>query len=204
LVVAGSVYIYEAERPIKITYARQVRGIRAFGGDDTYLPLRLTQAGVIPIIFASSFLLFPQFFISIFQNSSHAWLTSISSFLATFLASTWWYSVVYFFLVVFFTYFYTAVTFDPLQISENLQKNGAFINGIRPGEQTNNHIGAIVTRITLVGSLFLGVIAVLPLIVRNTTGITAFAIGGTSLLIAVSVIIDLVRKVDAQVEMTEI
>jgi preprotein translocase subunit SecY len=204
LVVAGTVYIYEAERPIKITYARQVRGIRTFGGDDTYLPLRLTQAGVIPIIFASSFLLFPQFFISLFQNSSHAVLVSISTFLAAFLANTWWYSAVYFFLVVFFTYFYTAVTFDPLQISENLQKNGAFINGIRPGEQTNNAIGAIVTRITLVGSLFLGVIAVLPLIVRSTTGITAFAIGGTSLLIAVSVIIDLIRKIDAQVEMTEI
>ncbi len=204
LVIAGTVYIYEAERPIKITYARQVRGIRAFGGDDTYLPLRLTQAGVIPIIFASSFLLFPQFFISIFQNSSHVWLIGVSSFFATFLQSTWWYSAVYFFLVVFFTYFYTAVTFDPLQISENLQKNGAFIPGTRPGEQTNNYIGAVVTRITLVGSLFLGVIAVLPLIVKSTTGITAFAIGGTSLLITVSVIIDLIRRVEAQVEMTEI
>jgi preprotein translocase subunit SecY len=204
LVIAGTVYIYEAERPIKITYARQVRGIRAFGGDDTYLPLRLTQAGVIPIIFASSFLLFPQFFISLFQNSSHAWLVSVSSFFAVFLQSTWWYSGVYFLLVVFFTYFYTAVTFDPQQISENLQKNGAFIPGTRPGEQTNAFIGAVVTRITLVGSLFLGVIAVLPLIVKNTTGITAFAIGGTSLLIAVSVIIELIRKVDAQVEMNEI
>ncbi|MEO5646407.1 MAG: preprotein translocase subunit SecY [Candidatus Paceibacterota bacterium] len=204
LVIAGTVYIYEAERPIKITYARQVRGIRAFGGDDTYLPLRLTQAGVIPIIFASSFLLFPQFFISIFQNSSHAWLMSVSSFFTTFLQSTWWYAAVYFMLVVFFTYFYTAVTFDPLQISENLQKNGAFIPGTRPGEQTNSYIGAVVTRITLVGSLFLGVIAVLPLVVKNTTGITAFAIGGTSLLITVSVIIDLIRRVEAQVEMQEI
>ncbi len=201
LVIAGVVYIYEAERPIKITYARQVRGIRGFGGEDTYLPLRLTQAGVIPIIFASSFLLFPQFFISLFQNSSHAILVHLATFFAAFLANTWWYSAIYFLLVVFFTYFYTAVTFDPQQIAENLQKNGAFIPGTRPGEATNSYIGAVVTRITLVGSLFLGIIAVLPLIVRSTTGVTAFAIGGTSLLITVSVIIDLIRRVDAQVEM---
>jgi len=203
LVIAGVVYIYEAERPVKITYARQVRGIRAFGGDDTYLPLRLTQAGVIPIIFASSFLLFPQFFISLFQNSSHVWLQHVATFFGTFLANTWWYSAVYFLLVVFFTYFYTAVTFDPQQIAENLQKNGAFIPGTRPGDATNSFLAAVVTRITLVGSLFLGVIAVLPLVVKSTTGITAFAIGGTSLLIVVSVIIDLIRRVDAQVEMGE-
>lgn len=203
LVVAGTVYIYEAERPIKITYARQVRGIRAFGGEDTYLPLRLTQAGVIPIIFASSFLLFPQFFISLFQSSSHVWLQSVSTFFGAFLASTWWYSAVYFLLVVFFTYFYTAVTFDPQQISEDLQKNGAFIPGTRPGDATNSFIASVVTRITLVGSLYLGLIAVLPLVVKSTTGITAFAIGGTSLLITVSVIIDLIRRVDAQVAMNE-
>jgi preprotein translocase subunit SecY len=203
LVIAGTVYIYEAERPIKITYARQVRGVRAFGGEDTYLPLRLTQAGVIPIIFASSFLLFPQFFVSLFQNSAHAWLQTVSAFFANFLASTWWYSIVYFLLVVFFTYFYTAVTFDPQQIAENLQKNGAFIPGTRPGDATNSFIGAVVTRITLVGSLFLGIIAVLPLVVKSTTGITAFAIGGTSLLITVSVIIDLIRRIDAQVSMGE-
>jgi preprotein translocase subunit SecY len=203
LVIAGVVYIYEAERPVKITYARQVRGIRAFGGEDTYLPLRLTQAGVMPIIFASSFLLFPQFFVSLFQNSSHAWLVSLSSFFQAFLANTWWYSIIYFILVVFFTYFYTAVNFDPQKISEDLQKSGAFIPGTRPGEATNSHIASIVTRITLVGSVFLGVIAVLPLIVRTTTGITAFAVGGTSLLITVSVIIDLIRRVDAQVAMQE-
>ena len=203
LVIAGTVYIYEAERPIKITYARQVRGIRSFGGEDTYLPLRLTQAGVIPIIFASSFLLFPQFFISLFQSSAHAWLQRVSTFFGAFLASTWWYSVVYFLLVVFFTYFYTAVTFDPQQISEDLQKNGAFIPGTRPGDATNSFIASVVTRITLVGSVYLGLIAVLPLVVKSTTGITAFAIGGTSLLITVSVIIDLIRRVDAQVAMNE-
>jgi preprotein translocase subunit SecY len=120
-----------------------------------------------------------------------------------FIQNVWLYSVVDFLLVVFFTYFYTAVTFDPKQISNNLQKNGAFVPGVRPGDSTNTYLGTIVTRITLVGSLFLGVVAVLPAVVQSATGITAFTIGGTSLLITVSVIIDLIRRVDAQVAMQE-
>jgi preprotein translocase subunit SecY len=203
LVIAGVVYIYEAERPVQVTYARQVRGIRAMGGNESYLPLRLTQAGVMPIIFASSMLLFPRFLAGLFAASSSARLQGIGGALTTFLQTTWLYASVYFILVVLFTYFYTAVTFDPKQIATNLQKNGAFIPGIRPGDATNNHLATIVTRITLVGSIFLGVVAVLPLIVQTTTGITAFAIGGTSLLITVSVVIDLIRRLDAQVAMHE-
>ncbi len=203
LVIAGVVYIYEAERPVPVTYARAVRGIRTLGTTSTYLPLRLAQAGVMPIIFASSLLLFPQFLSGVFANSSHQALQSVSHGLQWFLLNTWLYSIVYFVLVVFFTYFYTAVTFDPKQIAENLQKNGAFIPGIRPGEATNNYLATIVTRITLVGSVFLGLVAVLPLIIRSTTGITAFAVGGTSLLITVSVVIDLMRKVDAQISLHE-
>lgn len=203
LVIAGVVYIYEAERPVSVTYARAVRGIRTLGGTTTYLPLRLAQAGVMPIIFASSLLLFPQFLAGVFANSSRAILQSIGSGLNAFLLNAWLYSIVYFLLVVFFTYFYTAVTFDPKQIAENLQKNGAFVPGIRPGEATMNYIATIVTRITLVGSVFLGLVAVLPLIIRSTTGITAFAVGGTSLLITVSVVIDLIRKVDAQISLHE-
>ncbi len=203
IVIVGVVYIYEAERPVKVTYARQVRGIRTLGGDESYLPLRLTQAGVMPIIFASSLLLFPQFLAGLFQTSHSLRLQAVSHGLTSFLQSTWLYSIVYFLLVVFFTYFYTAVTFDPKQIATNLQKNGAFIPGTRPGDATTNYLATIVTRITLVGSLFLGVVAVLPLIIRTTTGITAFAIGGTSLLIVVSVVIDLVRRVSAQISMQE-
>ena len=199
LVIAGVVYIYEAERPVPVTYARAVRGIRTIGGNNTYLPLRLAQAGVMPIIFASSLLLFPQFLAGVFANSSREILQNISSGLTTFLQTQWLYALVYFVLVVFFTYFYTAVTFDPKQIAENLQKGGAFIPGIRPGEATTDHLAKIVTRITLVGSLFLGIVAVLPFIVQSSTGITAFAIGGTSLRIVVSVVIDLIRKIDAQV-----
>lgn len=203
LVIAGVVYIYEAERPVQVTYARAVRGIRSTGGGETYLPLRLAQAGVMPIIFASSLLLFPRFLSGVFINASSTALQSIGHGLTWFLQTTWLYALVYFVLVVFFTYFYTAVTFDPKQIAENLQKNGAFIPGIRPGEATMRHLATSVTRITLVGSLFLGIVAVLPIVVQTTTGITAFAVGGTSLLIVVSVVIDLIRKVDAQVALHE-
>ncbi len=203
VVITGIVYVYEAERPIKITYAREIRGVRTIGGTDTYLPLRLTQAGVMPIIFASSLLLFPQFLSGFLATAKSSILQSIGNSLTSFLNNTVMYSIVYFLLVVLFTYFYTAVTFDPKQISTNLQKNGAFVPGIRPGDSTNNHISDIVTKITLVGSVFLGIVAVLPLIITSTTGITAFALGGTSLLITVSVVIDLIRRVDAQVAMTE-
>lgn len=203
LVIAGVVYIYEAERPVHITYARQVRGIRQIGGTESYLPLRITQAGVMPIIFASSLLLFPQFIASMFATSTSGVLFSISQAMQTFLQNIWLYSLANFLLVVFFTYFYTAVTFDPKQIANNLQKNGAFVPGVRPGEATNQYIASIVTRITLVGSLFLGIVAVLPLLVQTATGITALTIGGTSLLITVSVVIDLIRKVDAQVAMQQ-
>lgn len=203
VVIAGVVYIYEAERPVQVTYARQVRGIRQLGGSDTYIPLRLTQAGVMPIIFASSFLVFPQFLVTLLQNSTSPLALTVGHAIASFLQNTVAYGVVYFVLVVFFTYFYTAVTFDPKQIANNLQKNGAFIPGIRPGDATRDHLAQTVTRITLVGSLFLGIVAVLPIIVQSFTGITAFAIGGTSLLITVSVVIDLIRRIDAQVAMQE-
>ncbi len=203
LVIAGVVYIYEAERPVHITYARQVRGIRQIGGTESYLPLRLTQAGVMPIIFASSLLLFPQFLASFFAASTSGTLIAISQSMQSFMQNIWLYSAVNFLLVVFFTYFYTAVTFDPKQISNNLQKNGAFVPGVRPGEATHHFLGSIVTRITLVGSIFLGVVAVLPVLVQSATGVTAFTIGGTSLLITVSVVIDLLRRVDAQIAMQE-
>jgi preprotein translocase subunit SecY len=203
LLVAGVVYVYEAERPIGITYAREARGIRSIGTNESYLPLRLTQAGVMPIIFASSLLLFPQFLASMFAVSKSVQLQSIAHSITLFLQSTWQYSIVYFVLVVFFTYFYTAITFDVTKISENLQKNGAFVPGIRPGDATEKYLGSTLSRITFVGSLFLGAIAVLPLIVRATTGISAFAVGGTSLLITVSVVIDLIRRLEAQVALRE-
>lgn len=203
IVIIAVVIITEAERPIPVTYAKQVRGNRVYGGTSTYLPLRINQAGVIPIIFALSILLFPQMILRFLQNSSNDLIQSVSTAVLGILANSWFYAIAYFLLVFIFTYFYTAVTFDPDQISTNLQKNGAFIPGVRPGKSTSDHIARILTRLTLVGALFLGFIAVLPLIMRGVTGITAVSVGGTALLIVVSVVIDLIKKVDAQVSIRE-
>jgi preprotein translocase subunit SecY len=203
LVIMGVVIITEAERPIPITYARQVRGNRVFGGTSTYLPLRINQAGVIPIIFASSILLFPQMILRFLQNVSQPVIQSVSRVILSLLSNGWFYGVMYFLLVFIFTYFYTAVTFDPDQISTNLQKNGAFIPGVRPGNSTSEYISRILTRLTLVGAIFLGIIAVFPIAVKNITGITAISVGGTALLIVVSVVIDLIKKISAQVSIRE-
>ena len=203
LIIAGFVYITEAERPIPVTYARRVRGTKVLGGISTYLPLRVNQAGVIPIIFALSILLFPQMIATFLSKSSIAIVASGGSAVVAALANQWVYGGLYFLLVFVFTYFYTAITFEPSQIAKNLQKNGAFIPGVRPGVTTAEYLGNIITRITLVGALFLGVLAVLPLILRGITGITAITIGGTALLIVVSVVLDVVKKVDAQTSIRE-
>jgi len=203
LIVIGVVIVTEAERPIPVTYAKQVRGDHIAGGTQTYIPLRVNQAGVIPIIFALSILMFPQLIGSVLASSTNVTLLAVSKGLIWFANNTWLYSVFYFFFVFIFTYFYTAVTFDPKQLATNLQKNGAFVSGIRPGQATEDFISKILSRITMIGAVFLGLIAVLPLIIKSVTGITAFAIGGTALLIVVSVVLDLIKKVEAQLSMRE-
>jgi len=203
LIIWGVVIITEAERPIPVTYAKQVRGNKVYGGVSTYLPLRVNQAGVIPIIFALSILLFPQMIVRFLANVDHALVQKISTFLLALLSNQTFYAVAYFLLVFVFTYFYTAITFDPDSISKNLQRSGAFIPGVRPGGSTSAHIAKILFRLTLIGALFLGIIAVLPLIVQALSGIGAVAIGGTSLLIVVSVVIELVKKIDAQISARE-
>jgi preprotein translocase subunit SecY len=204
IAILGVVFITEAERPIPVTYAKRVRGSKVYGGISTYLPLRINQAGVIPIIFAMSLLLFPQmifkFVASVATNET---VSSVAGMLNRFFENGWVYGISYFLLVFLFTYFYTAVTFDPDQISKNLQQSGAFIPGVRPGQSTAEYIGKVLTRVTLVGAIFLGLIAVLPLIIKYITGITSIAVGGTALLIVVSVVIDLIKKVDAQISMRE-
>jgi preprotein translocase subunit SecY len=203
LIVAGVVVVTEAERPVPVTYAKQVRGDHVAGGTQTYLPIRVNQAGVIPIIFALSILLFPQLIGNVLAGMTSPILLSISRGLLWFVANTWLYSLMYFIFVFLFTYFYTAVTFDPEQIATNLQKNGAFVPGIRPGAATRDYISRILNRTTMMGAVFLGLIAVLPLIIKSVTGITAFAIGGTALLIVVSVVLDLIKKTEAQLSMRE-
>lgn len=203
-VIAGVVYVTEAERPVPVTYARQSRMGGGVGlGSSTYLPLRLNQAGVVPIIFAVSILLFPQMIGQLLATSSQSGLQDIARTLNTLLSNHWVYGGSYFLLVVVFTYFYTAVMFDPEKTADNLQKNGAFVPGFRPGTATAEYIGHVLARVTLFGAIFLGLVAVLPVIVQAITGITAIAVGGTSLLIAISVVLDLLKKVDAQLSMRE-
>lgn len=202
-VIAGVVFITEAERPIPITYARQSRGSKQSGGISTYLPLRVNQAGVIPIIFALSILLFPQVAATFLGTSSIVGVANVANAIVDGLANQWIYGGLYFLMVFAFTYFYTAMTFDPNRIADNLQKSGAFIPGVRPGAQTSEHVGNILTRITLIGALFLGTIAVLPVIMQGITGITSLTIGGTALLIAVSVVLDIVKRIEAQISIRE-
>jgi len=202
-IIFGVVIITEAERPIPVTYAKRIRGNKVYGGVSTYLPLRVNQAGVIPIIFALSILLFPQLIFNFLANVSTPWVNTASTFILNVLANQWFYGGAYFLLVFAFTYFYTAVTFDPDMISTNLQKSGAFIPGVRPGQSTSEYIAKILTRLTFVGALFLGLIAVLPIIMQSITGIQSLAIGGTALLIVVSVVIDLIKKIEAQVSIRE-
>lgn len=197
------VFITEAERPIPVTYAKQVRGGKTYGGTSTYLPLRLNQAGVIPIIFALSLLLLPQMVLNMLTYLQNPTISQIAVFVNDLMKNQWFYAAAYFVMVFFFTFFYTAVTFDPKAISDNLQKGGAFIPGVRPGESTEAYLGKVVTRITLVGALFLALVAVLPPVLNAITGISYLTIGGTGLLIVVSVVLDIVKKVDAQLSMRE-
>ncbi len=203
VVTAAVVVMAEAERPVPISYARQVRGSKTAGNVQTYLPLRINQAGVIPIIFALSILLFPQMVLNLFLAMENQTLVNAAQLILDVLNNPWFYGIFYFVLVFLFTFFYTAVTFDPDSVANNLKKSGAFIPGVRPGEATASYLGHILTRITFFGACFLGAIAVLPLVMQGVTGFAALAIGGTALLITVTVVLDLVRKVDAQLSVRE-
>lgn len=198
-VVYAVVVVADAERSIPIAYARQMRG----SGAPTYLPIRLLQAGVVPIIFALSFLLLPQLALAALAAAHVFFAASWQLGYQSFTTNTWLYSAVYFVLVVVFTYLYTAITFEPHRVADNLQKSGAFVPGVRPGRETEGYIGQVANRITLPSAVFLGVVAVIPFIVRGLTGISAILVGGTALLIAVQVLLDLIRKLDAQISLRE-
>ena len=201
--VLGIVIMNEGQRNIPVSYARVVRGNRMMGGVNTHLPLRMSQAGVIPIIFAISIILFPPTIAQFFGGSSNAALQNIAAFIQQLFNNQIFYGTLYFVMVFFFTYFYTAVIFHPDQIAENLQKQGGFIPGIRPGRPTAEHLQTTINRMILPGALFLGLIAVLPIIVQGWTGITTLTIGGTSILIVVSVIIESVKQIQSQITMRQ-
>ena len=203
ITVVGVVIINEGQRNIPVQYARQIRGSRAFGGTSTHLPLRVNMAGVIPIIFAVSVVLFPSMIAQFLIHAKTAWIANGAEMVIRLFNNQLFYGVVYFLMVFAFTYFYTEDIFHPDRIAENLQKQGGFIPGIRPGKHTSDYLAATTHKIIFVGALFLGLTAVLPLVMQYITGIQAFAIGGTSLLIVVSVVIETVKQIEAQLTMRE-
>ena len=207
LIIAGVVLFTEARRNISVSYAKRVRGTKVYGGASTFLPININPAGVMPIIFALSILTFPGMianFLSGLGGKIGKIALSVSNFLNPEI-NLLPHLILYFFLVCVFTYFYTAVTFDPKDVSENLQKMGGFIPGIRPGTSTASYLSRILNRILLIGALFLGLIAIMPSVVGRITKIVAFQflIGGTGVLIIVSVVLDTIRQINAQLEMRE-
>ncbi len=201
-VIAGIVFINEASRKIRIQYARRISGQKMYGGQSTYLPLRINQAGVIPIIFAVSLVLLPSMLANFLQGVPNAFLAKVAtSFASFFRPNGIFYNLTYFILVIGFTYFYTAVIFNPKKIAEEIKKYGGFIPGIRPGEPTVVYLNKILTRITLVGAIFLGLIAILPSIAQSLTGIATMSIGGTGILIVVSVILETTKQLESMMVM---
>jgi len=203
IVIAGVVIITEGQRKVPIAYAKRIRGRRIYGGVSTHLPLRVNQAGVIPIIFALSIMLFPGMVANFLSQVPNQFIASLARGFGNIFQNQLFYAVLYFVLVVVFTYFYTAITFDPKAIADNIQKQGGFVPGIRPGEHTATFFYKILNRITLLGALFLGLIAILPLIIRGATGITAMTIGGTAILIVVSVVLETMKQVESQLTMRD-
>jgi preprotein translocase subunit SecY len=202
-VIGAVVFVTEGQRNIPVSYAKRVRGNRIYGGTSTHLPLRVNQAGVIPIIFAMSIMLFPGMIANFFVNASNPTVASLALSVSNLFKNQLFYGSIYFVLVVLFTYFYTAVTFDPHQISENLQKQGGFVPGIRPGQNTSDYLARVLNRITLAGALFLGAIAVLPFVVQGITNIQSLTIGGTGLLIVVAVVIEIMKQIESQMIMRD-
>ncbi len=202
VVIAATVFVNEAVRRIPVHYARRVRGNKAAGGSTSYLPLRVNQAGVIPIIFAVSLVLLPSLLGGFLQQVKQPAAMAVGKFLATaFNPNGISYNVMYFLLVIGFTYFYTAITFNPTKIAGEIQKHGGFIPGIRPGSSTASYLNYILTRITIAGALFLGLIAILPSLARGASGVSTFLVGGTGVLIVVSVVLETVKSLEAQLVM---
>ncbi len=203
ITIVGVVFITQGQRIIPVQYARQMRGSRMFGGVSTHLPIKVNMAGVIPIIFAISLVLFPPLIAQFFVRARTAWIASAAERVIQIFNDQLIYGILYFVLVFGFTFFYTSIVFQPEKVAENLQKQGGFIPGIRPGTATAEYLSRVTNRVMLAGALFLAVIAVLPLVVQKMMGTGTLLIGGTSLLIVVSVIIETMGKLESQVTMHE-
>ena len=203
VVIAGVVVMTEATRNIPVSYAKRVRGDKLYGGVDTHLPIRLNTAGVIPIIFAISILLFPGVVANFLVNARTEAIANFAKQVTELFQNQLFYGISYFVLVVAFTYFYTAVIFNPEDIADNIQKQGGFVPGLRPGRQTADFLYRVLNRITLAGAVFLGLIAVLPFLMQIVTKTQALTIGGTSLLIVVAVVIETIKQIDSQLIMRD-
>jgi len=202
VVIASVIFIDEAVRKVRIEYAKRISGGKIYGGQSTFLPLKINQAGVIPIIFAVSLVLLPSMIGKFLAQVPNKTVASLALSLANlFNPGGLIYNLSYFFLVVGFTYFYTAVIFNPAKIADEIKKHGGFIPGIRPGNSTATHLNYILTRITLAGAIFLGIVAILPSIVQKFTGVTTMTIGGTSILIVVSVVLETFKVIENMVQM---
>ena len=202
LTIVGIVLINEGQRRIPVHHAKRIRGNRQYGGTTTFIPLKVNSAGMIPLIFAVSIMVFPGMIANFFTSSSRGWVQELGQDInRIFSPNTTLYNLIYFFMVVGFTYFYTMVVFQQQKIPDNLQRQGAFIPGVRPGRNTAIYLQRVLTRITLIGALFLGFVAVLPFIASEITGVKTLLISATSMLIVVGVAIDTMRQLEAQLMM---
>jgi preprotein translocase subunit SecY len=202
ITVVGIVYINEGQRRIPVHHAKRIRGGRQYGGNTTFIPLRVNSAGMIPLIFAVSIMVFPGMIANFLVGSNREGVRDFGSTLTRFFSpNSLQYNVIYFLMVVGFTYFYTMVVFQQQKIPENLQRQGAFIPGVRPGRNTAVYLMRVLTRITLIGALFLGAVAILPFFASRLTGVNTLLLSATSLLIVVGVAIDTMRQLEAQLLM---
>jgi preprotein translocase subunit SecY len=198
--IAGIIFIQEGQRNVPVSYAKSSRQGPS-GAVSSFLPIRVNIAGVIPIIFAMSLMIVPSVVAKYLESVRTLWIAHGAKSVETFFANHTYYNIIYFILVFVFTYFYTSVVFKPEEIAENLQKQSGYIPGIRPGTETKDYLSTVITRITLFGALFLGVIAILPLVVQSITNITTIALGGTGILIIVSVVVETMRQLESQLVM---
>ncbi len=201
LVILGIVFINESERRIQLVFAKRVRGTKIYGGANTYLPIRISQAGVIPIIFAIALLLFPQTLVQFLSLTKINFFNTLLSQINSVLNNLFIFSLLYFILVFAFTYLYTSITFNPEELSKNIQKSGAFVPGVRPGKETEKYFHNIVSKLTFFGGIFLGIVAILPYVFQLITKTQFLAIGGTSILIVVSVAIETIKQIQAELSL---
>ena len=200
-IIAFVAFMEQAQRRIPVQYAKRMVGRKMYGGSSTYIPLKVNQAGVIPVIFASSMLYIPQLAAQLFGSSQHpqAWVQWVSAHLVV--GDSPDYMALFFLLIVFFTYFYVSITFDPVEVADNMKKYGGFIPGIRPGRPTAEYLGYVLTRLTAPGSVYLGVVALIPMVAIGLVGASQqFPLGGTSILIAVGVGLDTVKQIESQLQ----